>query len=408
MEALLDHLVHLLRAAGPWIVFATTFLETAVFVGLLIPAEPVVLLAAVLVVAGKFSLHSVVIATFLGALLGDQAGYALGRFGGNRVIARGGRIARIWQRYEPTAARLFRRQAIISVTLARFISFVRTLMPWFAGMSRMPYARFFFYDLVGVLAWTTALVSVGYAAGESWRVVAEALGTASAYLIGAILVIALVFVARDWRSKRVLARRGVVRVALTGNIGSGKSSVANVWRTLGAPIIDADVLARRALKPGTRGFKEVVRQFGPGVIVNGVIDRAHLRGIVFKNEGRRKTLESIVHPAVARLRASEERRLASTGARVIVNDIPLLFETGLQNDFDVVVVVDAPENVRIDRIMRDRGLTREEALSMVVAQMPADEKRLPGTFVIDNNGTLKDLQLKAEELWQDLLERGKR
>lgn len=399
--------MHLLRVAGPWLIFATTFLETALFFGLLIPAEPVVLLAAVLAFAHRFSLQSVVIATFFGALLGDQMGYALGRFGGNRVIARGGRISRIWKRYEPVAGRLFRRHAAVSVTLARFISFVRTLMPWFAGMSRMRYSRFFFYDFLGVLGWTAASVSIGYAAGESWRVVATGLGAAGAYIIGAIFIIALVFIVRDWIGKRMLARRGVLRVALTGNIASGKSSVANVWRALGAPIIDADVLARRAVKPGTRGFKEVVREFGPGVVVDGEIDRAHLRAVVFTSEDRRKRLESIVHPAVARLRAAEERRLASAGARVIVSDIPLLFETGLQHDFDVVVLVDAPENVRVARIVRDRALARAEAVRMVAAQMPADEKRLPGTYVIDNDGTREELLAKAEDVWMDLLERAR-
>ena len=133
MEALLNQLIQLLKTAGPWIILATTFIETAFFVGLLIPAEAVVLLGGALAATGEFQLKHVILATSCGAFLGDQAGYTLGRFGGNRVVASGGYFARVWGVYEPIAAKLFRKQAIVSVSLARFISFVRTLMPWFAN-----------------------------------------------------------------------------------------------------------------------------------------------------------------------------------------------------------------------------------------------------------------------------------
>ncbi|HUP89382.1 MAG TPA: dephospho-CoA kinase, partial [Longimicrobiales bacterium] len=349
MEAILDQLARLLVASGPWIVFATTFIETALFVGLLIPAEAVVLFAAVLASAGKFSILSVLLATFLGALLGDQTGYVIGRKGGSRFVAKQGYIAKLWGWYQPIAARLFRRHPLFSVSMARFISFVRTLMPWFAGRDRMPYGRFLFYDFLGVLGWSSASVAVGYAAGESWRVVAQRIGSATAYILGGILAISLFIEMRRRVRVRMMNKRGITRVALTGNIASGKTTVTEVWRDLGAHVIDADVLARRAIQPGTNGFHEVARVFGRGLISNGEIDRTALRQIVFADEVKRKQLEAIIHPEVARLRQAEELRISATGVRLIVSDIPLLFETGLDADYDIIVLVDAPEAIRVER-----------------------------------------------------------
>ncbi|MGQ0563067.1 MAG: dephospho-CoA kinase [Gemmatimonadota bacterium] len=402
MEAFLEQLIGLLIALGPWIVFATTFTETAVFIGLLIPAEATVIAAAVLAVAGEFSLRSVFAATFFGALLGDQTGYLLGRFGGNRVVARGGIIARLWHRYEPVAARLFRRHAALSVSMARFISFVRTLMPWFAGMSAMRYPRFFIYDFIGVLGWAIASLAIGYLAGESWRVVAGMLGRVTAYILIGLLLLAGIIALHRKRQLGANQRNGMLRIGLTGNIASGKSSVADVWRSLGAAVIDADVLARRAVEPGTPGFRDVVREFGPAILSNGEIDRARLRDLVFADAHKRKRLEQIVHPEVARLRAAEERKLAAQGARVVVNDIPLLFEAGLAHDFDVIVLIDAPEPLRSARIVEKRGLSEAEARRMVAAQMPAHEKR--ATYVIDNDGTLEELRAKAAQVWHEITE----
>lgn len=404
MEALLEHLLQLLIALGPWIVFAVTFAETAVFIGLLLPAEATVIAAAVLAVNSEFSLRAVLAATFFGGLLGDQTGYFLGRHGGNRVVARGGVVARMWHRYEPVAARLFRRHAITAVSMARFISFVRTLMPWFAGMTEMRYSRFLFYDIIGVFGWTVASVAVGYVAGRSWRAAAETLGVVTAWIIGVLVVIAVIVATVKRHERKRRAKNGVLRVGLTGNIASGKSSVTAIWRELGAHVIDADVLAREAIAPGTPGYRDVIREFGAGVVANGDIDRRALRRLVFDDEKKRRKLESIIHPEVARLRRRAERKLGRQGARVVVNDIPLLFEVGLQHEFDIVVLVDAPEDVRIARIVETRGLDREEARSMVAAQMPAHEKRLPATYVIDNDGTLDDLRAKAAEVWKEIAE----
>lgn len=408
MEALLDQLIRLLLTVGPWIVLVATFVETAFFVGLVVPAEATVLLAAALADAGKFSLTSVFVATFVGALLGDQTGYLLGRIGGNRVIAREGALARLWHKYEPVSARLFRRHAASSVSIARFISFVRTLMPWFAGMSRMHYGRFLLYDLIGVLGWSIASIALGYAAGESWRAVANALGSVSAYIIAAVLTLLLVVAVL----RRIHARANssdsaheLLRVALTGNIASGKSTVTAIWRELGAVVIDADVLARAAVEPGTEAFQRVIDEFGDGIVKDGRIDRHALRVLVFDDAEKRQRLEAIVHPEVGRLRQAEETRLAAAGERVVVNDIPLLFEVGMENQFGVVVLVDAPAPQRIARIVETRGISAEEAQRMVAAQMPAHEKRLPATYVIDNNGTLDELRAKAQQVWTEIVAR---
>lgn len=195
----------------------------------------------------------------------------------------------------------------------------------------------------------------------------------------------------------------MLRVALTGNIASGKSSVARVWARLGAHIIDADELARRAVEPGSPALDRIARAFGPEVLEpGGGLNRDAMRGIVFQDEAARRRLEAIVHPEVARLRAAEEERLEREGARVVVNDIPLLFEVGLEDEFDVVVLVDAPEDVRLERLVRDRGLAREEAQRMIAAQMPAEAKRRRADIVIENAGTLEELEASAERVWQEL------
>ncbi|MBI4410473.1 MAG: DedA family protein [Gemmatimonadetes bacterium] len=202
MEGLLEHILELLIAAGPWIVFAVAATETAFFIGLAIPAEATVLLAAFLAERGMFPVEQVLAGAFFGGLTGDQTGYLLGRHGGRRMAARGGWFGRLWGRYEGSAADLFRRRSAVAVTLARFTAFVRTLMPWFAGMSRMPYPRFLFYDLLGVLGWAGGSVLLGYAAGESWDAVARALGAASAIVIALLVLVAFVL---WWRRRRPLA-----------------------------------------------------------------------------------------------------------------------------------------------------------------------------------------------------------
>jgi dephospho-CoA kinase len=193
------------------------------------------------------------------------------------------------------------------------------------------------------------------------------------------------------------------RVALTGNIASGKSAVAQVWSRLGASIIDADELARRAALPGSPGLQRIVAEFGTSVLTpEGELDRAALRSVVFAEDRKRQRLESILHPEIARLRLAEEARLEARGVRIVVHVIPLLFEVGLQHAFDAVVVVEAPEEMRLARIVAGRGLGAEEARRMIAAQMPAELKRAEATIVIENRGTVTELEFKAEQVWHEL------
>ena len=195
---------------------------------------------------------------------------------------------------------------------------------------------------------------------------------------------------------------GVYRVGLTGNIASGKSTVASAWREQGAPVVDADVLAREAVAPGSPGAERVRAEFGAAVMDGDGVDREALRHRVFSDPEARKRLESIVHPEVARLRAEEEERLRAAGETVVVHDIPLLFEAGLADEFDYLVLVDAPESERADRIVRGRGLDRDEAWRMIRSQMSAASKRSRVDAVIDNAGTLGELRARADEVWSEI------
>lgn len=210
MESLLHGIIDLLVGAGPWVVFAVVAVETAGFVGLLVPAEATVLVAAFLADRGYFAVEEILAATVLGGLAGDQTGYALGRFGGARIAARGGWLGRAWRRHEFVATDLFRRHSTLSVTLARFLSFIRTLMPWFAGMSRMPYGRFLLFDLLGVLGWALGSVALGYLVGESWRMIAGALGTAGGI---ALALLALALLAAAYRRRYRLIEAGATAAA---------------------------------------------------------------------------------------------------------------------------------------------------------------------------------------------------
>jgi dephospho-CoA kinase len=193
----------------------------------------------------------------------------------------------------------------------------------------------------------------------------------------------------------------VHRVGLTGNIAAGKSAVARVWESLGAPVIDADVLAREAVAPGSPGLAAIRRGWGDVVLTDdGALDRAALREIVFRDPDARRRLEAIVHPRVAELRDEAYARLEAEGAPVVVADIPLLFEVGMEDDFDTVVLVDAPEAVRTRRLVEHRGIDPQEARRLVEAQMPAERKRARADRVIDNTGTLAALEEAAREAWR--------
>jgi dephospho-CoA kinase len=196
-----------------------------------------------------------------------------------------------------------------------------------------------------------------------------------------------------------------LRVGLTGNIAAGKSTVADVWRRLGAVVVDADLLARRAVEPGTPALAAIRQAWGAEVLADGELDRAALRRIVFADPEARAQLEAIVHPAVAALRDRAFADAEARGEPVAVADVPLLFEVGMVDDFDVVVLVDAPEAVRLERLVRDRGLEQEEARRMIAAQMPSELKRARADHVLPNEGTVGDLEDRARALWRTLLAR---
>jgi dephospho-CoA kinase len=193
-------------------------------------------------------------------------------------------------------------------------------------------------------------------------------------------------------------------IGLTGNIASGKSAVADMFAERGATIIDADVLARDAVNKGTPALDSIVKRWGNGVLdPEGNLDRAALRQIVFNDQGDLDALNAIVHPEVMRLRTESIAEARSRGERTVVCVIPLLFERHLVDDFDTIVLVDAPRSVRLDRIVRDRGIDEAEAMKMIAAQMPADLKRARADFVIENAGTLDELEREVDRVWHAIV-----
>jgi dephospho-CoA kinase len=192
-------------------------------------------------------------------------------------------------------------------------------------------------------------------------------------------------------------------IGLTGNIASGKSSVADMFAERGATIIDADVLARDAVTKGSPALQAIVSRWGTEILdPDGNLDRAALRHRVFQNQSDLDALNAIVHPEVQRRRSQEVAAARARGDRVVVCVIPLLFERHLADDFDTIVLVDAPRSVRLDRIVRDRGIDEAEAMEMIASQMPADLKRARADYVIENAGTREQLESEVDRVWQEI------
>ena len=192
-----------------------------------------------------------------------------------------------------------------------------------------------------------------------------------------------------------------IRVGLTGGVASGKSTVSAILRELGAVVVDADLLAREVVAPGTDGLAEVVSVFGPGVLgADGALDRPRLGAIVFADEARRRDLERIVHPRV-RARGAELEAAAGPEA-VVVHDIPLLVETGQAGAFDAVVVVDVPVELQVERMEGVRGLTADDARARVAAQASREERLAAATHVIDNTGSPEALRARVIEVFEAL------
>lgn len=192
-----------------------------------------------------------------------------------------------------------------------------------------------------------------------------------------------------------------VRVGLTGGVASGKSTVSARLAELGAVVIDADRLAREAVAPGTDGLAAVVAEFGPEVLTpEGELDRPALAALVFADAARRRALEAIIHP---RVRAAGAALEAAAGPEaVVVHDIPLLVETGQAQNFDVVVVVDAPVADQVSRMLEHRGMGEADARARIAAQATREQRRAAADVVIDNTGSIDDLRRRVDELYAAL------
>lgn len=189
------------------------------------------------------------------------------------------------------------------------------------------------------------------------------------------------------------------RVGLTGGIASGKSTVAECLRDLGAVVVDHDGLARQVVEPGSSGLAEIVARFGAGVLQpDGSLDRGALGAVVFGDPKARGLLNSIVHPRVVDAARVAQLAAQEAGALVVVHDIPLLVETGQAGDFDVVLVVEAPEDV-VERMVRDRGMRSDDARARIRAQASDDERRAVADVVFRNDGSRKDLCDQVVRWW---------
>lgn len=189
-------------------------------------------------------------------------------------------------------------------------------------------------------------------------------------------------------------------VALTGNIAAGKSTVVAHFRKWGAGIIDADEVVRDLQRPGTEVHRRIVERFGAAIQTPaGDLDRPALRRLILSDTRARSDLNAIVHPAVRAQRDTLVAAARAAGARIIVADIPLLFEASDPAEYDAVVLVDAPEAMRLHRLVTMRGLPREDAERLIATQLPSDTKRKRSQFVIDNDGDRVQLERRARDVW---------
>jgi dephospho-CoA kinase len=200
----------------------------------------------------------------------------------------------------------------------------------------------------------------------------------------------------------------MLRAGLTGGIGSGKSEVSRRLAAHGAVVIDADVAARAVVAPGTPGLARVVEAFGADVIgPDGALDRDRLGAIVFRDPASRTTLNAIVHPLVGQwMRAAERAAVdAAEGDLIIVHDVPLLAENRRAGDFDLVIVVDVPPELQLERLVSQRGMSPDQARARMAAQASRPQRLAVADLVIDNSGSLADLDHPVAEVWADLQRR---
>jgi dephospho-CoA kinase len=196
----------------------------------------------------------------------------------------------------------------------------------------------------------------------------------------------------------------VLRVGLTGGIGSGKSEVSRRLAAHGAVIIDADVAAREVVAPGTPGLAQVAQAFGAEILgPDGALDRERLGAMVFRDPALRAKLNAIVHPLVGEWMAAAERAAAAgDGDLIVVHDVPLLAESGRAGGFDLVIVVDVPPELQVERLVSQRGLPPDQARARMAAQASREQRAAIADLVIDNSGSLDDLDRRVAEVWADL------
>ncbi len=192
---------------------------------------------------------------------------------------------------------------------------------------------------------------------------------------------------------------------LTGGISSGKSTVSAMLKAHGAAIIDADVVARQVVEPGTPAFAEIARGF-PEVVVGGALDRAKLGARIFSNPDDRARLNAIIHPRVREETLRQLQSLAEGGAPLVINDVPLLIENRLHESMGGVILVVTPPEVQRARLMARNGFTAEQADERIASQLPLEEKRKYARWVIDNGGSLEATQRQVDAVWQELTQRG--
>ena len=196
----------------------------------------------------------------------------------------------------------------------------------------------------------------------------------------------------------------MLRIGLTGGIGAGKSEVSRRLAAQGAIVIDADLIAREVVAPGTSGLAEVAAAFGPGVLgPDGALDRPALGDVVFADAGKLAQLNAIVHPRVgARMRELED---SAGPASIVVHDVPLIAENDLAGSYDLVIVVDVPPRVQLDRLVRLRGMTKEQAQARMAAQAAREQRLAIADIVVDNSGSLAELDRQVGDLWAELRRR---
>jgi len=195
----------------------------------------------------------------------------------------------------------------------------------------------------------------------------------------------------------------VLRIGLTGGIAAGKSTAAIRFGELGARVVDHDALARRVVEPGSGALADIAREYGDRVLVGGKLDREALASIVFGDDHARARLNQLIHPYISAAADAADRMARAEGVAVVVHDIPLLVETGQGGDFDLVVCVQTPLEMRVARLEADRGLSHGEALRRIAAQASDEERALVCDVTLDGGGDTESLRSQVDWFWREHL-----